>query len=253
VTLGATVLALSSIAAVKSVAMPSASTDHVGRLAVERVIEARVHGRYLVRTAPGAGSAGLLVGFHGYAEDAAIHLNALSAIPDIDLWLIVSVQALHPFYTKDQTVVASWMTRQDREHAIVDNVDYIGSVLEAVRTEYGVRRPLVFAGFSQGGAMAYRAAARYPSDALIILASDVPPDILAATPASLPPVLIGRGTNDKWYTETRHAADLEALSALNVAVESCVFDGGHEWGEPFYAAAARHLRDVLGRTHSNGR
>ena len=145
---------------------------------------------------------------------------------------------------------ASWMTREGREHAIVDNVDYIGSVLEAVRTEHRVGRPLVFAGFSQGGAMAYRAAVRYPSDALIILASDVPPDILATTPVSLPPVLIGRGTNDKWYTETKHAADLEALRALNVTVESCIFDGGHEWGEPFYAAAARHLRDVLGRTRS---
>jgi predicted esterase len=233
--------------------MPSASTNHVARLPVERVIEARVHGRYLVRPAPGAGSTGLLVGFHGYAEDAAIHLNALSAIPDIDLWLTVSVQALHPFYTKDQAVVANWMTRQDREHAIVDNVDYIGNVLEAVRTEYGVRRPLVFAGFSQGGAMAYRAAARYPSDALIILASDLPPDILAATPVSLPPVLIGRGTNDKWYTEAKHAADVEVLRALNIAVESCVFDGGHEWSEPFYAAAARHLRDARARARSNDR
>lgn len=231
--------------------MPSVSSDRVTRL-VERVIEARVHGRYLVRGASDAEAAGLLVGFHGYAEDAAIHLEALSAIPGVDAWLIVSVQALHPFYTRDQTVVANWMTRQNREHAIIDNVDYVGSVLDAVQAENGVRRPVVFAGFSQGGAMAYRAAARYPSDALMILASDVPPDVLAATRLSLPPVLIGRGVNDKWYTQTKHAADLEALRALDVVVESCVFDGGHEWGKPFYAAAARHLRDVLARTRVNG-
>src|SRR5262249_32024320 len=107
----------------------------------ERVIEARVHGRYLVRSADSAETAGLVVGFHGYAEDAAIHLNALSAIPGIHAWLIVSVQALHPFYTRDQSVVANWMTRQDREHAIVDNVDYVGRVLESVQAEHGVRRP----------------------------------------------------------------------------------------------------------------
>ena len=100
--------------------------------------------------------------------------------------------------------------------------------------------------------MAYRAAARYPSDALIVLASDVPPDVLAATRVSLPPVLVGRGVRDKWYTAARHAADLEALRVANVVVESCVFDGGHEWGEPFYAAAARHLQDVLARTRVNG-
>jgi predicted esterase len=211
---------------------------------VERAIEARVHGRYLVRSASDGEAAGLLVGFHGYAEDAAIHLDALSAIPGIHAWLIVSVQALHPFYTRDQNVVANWMTRQDREHAIADNVDYVGRVLNAVQAEYTLSRPLVFAGFSQGGAMAYRAAARYPSDRLIILASDVPPDVLAASRASLPPVLIGRGARDNWYTDTRHAADLEALRARDVSVESCVFDGGHEWGAPFYTAAARHLRDV---------
>src|SRR5262249_16180820 len=191
-------------------------------------------------------------GFHGYAEDAAIHLNALSAIPGIHAWLIVSVQALHPFYTRDQSVVANWMTRQDREHAIVDNVDYVGRVLESVQAEHGVRRPLVFAGFSQGGAMAYRAAARYPCDAVIILASDVPPDILAASRVSLPPVLIGRGANDQWYTEAKHLADLEALCARDLAVANCVFDGGHEWGAAFYTAAARHLHDALRRTRVNG-
>jgi predicted esterase len=226
--------------------MPSASPDRAtGR--VERVIDARVHGRYLLRGASSADAAGLLVGFHGYAENAAIHLDALSAIPDIHAWLVVSVQALHPFYTRDQTVVANWMTRQDREHAIVDNVEYVGRVLEAVQAEHGVTRPLAFAGFSQGGAMAYRAAARYRCDALIILASDVPPDVLASPRICLPPVLIGRGTRDTWYTDARHAADLDALRARNVDVESCVFDGGHEWGQPFYAAAARHLRGVLGR------
>ena len=225
--------------------MPS-SADRVPQL-VERVVEARVHGRYLVSRASDAEPAGLLVGFHGYAEDAAIHLDALRAIPDVDAWSIVSVQALHPFYTRDQTVVANWMTRQNREHAIADNVEYVGNVLEAVRAELGVTRPLVFAGFSQGGAMAYRAAARYPSDALIILASDVPPDVLATTRVSLPPVLLGRGSDDRWYTESKHAADLDALRARGVAVESCVFDGGHEWGGAFYTAAAGHLRAALAR------
>src|SRR2546426_10422321 len=68
-------------------AMCSASPDRATRV-VERVIEARVHGRYLVRSASDREAAGLLVGFHGYAQDAAIHLNALSAIPDVHAWLV---------------------------------------------------------------------------------------------------------------------------------------------------------------------
>ena len=208
-----------------------------------RHVEARTHGRFVVRVPSGAGPWPLFVGFHGYRENAATHLEALSSIPGIDGWLVVSVQALHPFYTRDQQVVASWMTREDREIAIADNVNYVGRVLDDVRREWPVRRPLVFEGFSQGGAMAYRAAAAYACDAIIVLAADVPPDVAqASTP--LPRVLLGRGTTDAWYTAAKCEADLRALSGRARRVEECVFEGGHEWTEPFTAAAGR-LLDAL--------
>ena len=187
----------------------------------------------------------MLVGFHGYGEDAAIHLDALKRIPGAAKWLLVSVQALHRFYTRDQRVVASWMTRQDREHEIADNVDYVSRVLHQVQSEHRTRAPLVFAGFSQGGAMAYRAAARHRADALIVLASDVPPDV-TGEPALLPPVLIGRGIRDEWYTHDKIAADVTALRRGGTVVETCVFDGGHEWTAAFCDAAAA----MLGRVYS---
>jgi predicted esterase len=155
------------------------------------------------------------------------------------------VQALHPFYTRDQRVVANWMTRQDREFAIADNIDYVGRVLAAVRREWPVENATVFAGFSQGGAMAFRAAAQFPADAVIVLAADVPPDV-AASPARLPRVLLGRGTRDDWYTAAAHAADLETLSP-RASVTACVFDGGHEWSEPFLDAAGRLLDELQSR------
>ena len=102
----------------------------------------------------------LLFSFHGYGEDAATNLAALQRIPNIDGWLLVAVQALHPFYTKNDRIVASWMTRQDRELAIADNIRYVGTVVEAMRSEFTTAAAsTVFAGFSQGVAMAYRAAA----------------------------------------------------------------------------------------------
>ena len=205
-----------------------------------RVIEARTHGRYLVRAPDGTGPWPLFVGFHGYAETADVHLDALSRIPGIDAWLVVSVQAMHPFYTRGQAIVASWMTSQDRDEAIADNIDYVGRVLTAVRREFSTRTPLVFAGFSQGGAMAYRAAAAYAADAAIVLAADVPPDV-AGSSAPLGRVLLGRGTGDDWYTAEKHAADLDALRRRAHQIESCVFDGGHEWGAPFIDAAGRTL------------
>jgi predicted esterase len=135
------------------------------------------------------------------------------------------------------------MTREDRDLAIADNLEYIGRVLGAVRQEGRAGRPLVFAGFSQGGAMAYRAAARYGADGVIVLAADVPPDV-AGGGVRLPRVLLGRGTGDAWYTEDKYAADLDALRGLGSRVEGCVFDGGHEWTAPFHAAAARLLAEL---------
>ena len=64
-----------------------------------------------------------------------------------------------PLYnSKTGEVVASWMTKLDRVEAIADNTRYAGAVLEKVRAELGVAPPIVFVGFSQGTAMAYRAA-----------------------------------------------------------------------------------------------
>lgn len=205
-----------------------------------RTIATTTHGRYLV-AGPATAPAGLLVGFHGYAETAAVHLEALGAIRGTNRWVVVAVQGLHRFYTRDQRVVASWMTSEDRELAIADNLDYARRVVADVATGGGVRHPLVFVGFSQGGAMAYRAASSLGADGLIVLAADLPPDVASLPDLTLPPVLIGRGTADTWYTADKHGADVQTLERRGVPVRSCVFEGGHEWGATFCEEAARYL------------
>src|SRR5581483_5628252 len=108
-----------------------------------RTIAATVHGRYLVRDGP---PERLIAGFHGYAEDAERHMKDLLRIDGIDQWTVVAVQALHPFYAgRTEKVVASWMTRLDRDLAIADNIAYVRSVL----AEFPRARTIVFAGFSQ--------------------------------------------------------------------------------------------------------
>ena len=168
-------------------------------------------------------------------------MRSLQQIPGHERWLLVAVQALHPFYHREDFVVANWMTRQDRELAIAENVQYVGSVIDAVRRDHATRAPLVFTGFSQGVAMAYRAAAHYKAEAVIALGGDVPPDVATPTPVILPSVLIGRGTRDGFYTEQKHENDVATLRRLSVPVESCVFDGGHEWTSDFYAASGKML------------
>jgi predicted esterase len=212
-----------------------------------RTIPARTLGRYLIDNAESRAPLPLLVGFHGYRENAEKHLEDLRRIPGAEATRRVAVQGLHRFMNlKTNEIVASWMTRQDREQAIADNVDYVASVLDAVDREHPGDGRRVFVGFSQGTSMAYRAAAKagHPGHGLIVLGGDMPPE-LADDPSPLPPVLIGRGARDSWYTEERMANDLERLRRRGVLVETLVFDGGHEWTDEFRSAAGRFLGRVL--------
>ncbi len=197
------------------------------------------HGRYLIDRADEG--APLLVGFHGYGENAEAHLKKLRRIPGADGWLLCAAGALHPFYnTKTGEVIDSWMTSRGREQAIDDNVTYVSRLVSDVRRRYRPSDTLVWAGFSQGVAMAYRAAARcgFRGSGLIALAGDVPPDVAGD---DLPPILLGRGTEDPLYTEDKMAADLETFGRLGVTVEACVFDGGHDWAPEFWRHAGEFL------------
>ena len=208
-----------------------------------RSFEARTHGRVLVRRGD---PRRLLIGFHGYAESAETHLGELLRVPAAEGWTVVAVQALNRFYNRrTPEVVASWMTSQDREQAIEDNLLYVRSVVD----DFGDVDRLVFAGFSQGAAMAYRAAATLPSHGLVILGGDVPPDVIAQKRVQLlPPVLVGRGVRDEWFTAEKLEKDLSFLREAAARVETCVFDGGHEWTEEFRAAAASV---ILGKAPSS--
>ena len=204
------------------------------------------HGRYLVHRGDAGEGAPLLVGCHGYGENADRHMQKLREIEGAEGWLLCAVGALHPFYnTKTGEVIDSWMTSRGREQAIIDNVSYVSRVVAEMKRRYRPSSRLVFAGFSQGVAMAYRAAAGsgFHCDGLISLAGDVPPDVAAAG-AHLPPVLVGRGTEDAWYSESKMDADLAALAELGAEVETCVFEGGHDWTPDFYARAGAFLKRV---------
>lgn len=205
-----------------------------------RTLRTETTGRYLVE--PGPADAPLLLGFHGYGQNAESLLEALRGIPGADRWTLVSVQALHRFYSRSQSVVASWMTSQDREAAIADNLAFVGRVIAELRAG-GHGGKLVFAGFSQGGAMAWRAADQLPCDGLMVLGSDLPKDV-AESRAALPPVLIGRGEEDPLYSADQLTKDLAALEARGARPEVCRFDGGHEWAAGFLEAAGRFLEQV---------
>jgi predicted esterase len=209
-------------------------------------VSVTTHGRVLVEDpdwpalsagsgVEGPGPLRLLVGFHGYAQNADEMLDMMRSIPEGSSWTRVSVQALHRFYRRRSDVtVASWMTRQDRDLLIADNVAYVDSALAALAGDRRIER-LAYCGFSQGVAMAFRAAILGATRADIVLAlgGDVPPELLADRAAAYPRVLLARGTRDEFYTTEKLHADEAALSSRGARVETLTFDGGHEWHADF--------------------
>lgn len=203
-------------------------------------IQTGIHGRYLVSTPAGAGPHPWMLGFHGYGERAEHQMTVHEALDPEGRWGKVSVQALHRFYTRHEDVVASWMTREDRELAIADNLAYVAAVVAEVQKDAAWASPPVITGFSQGVAMAYRAALLLRAAGLIVLAGDVPPDVVPHA-SRLPPTLIGRGVDDAWYSQEKLDADRAVLRDAGVRVDVCEFEAGHVWDPAMIAAAQRFL------------
>ncbi len=209
------------------------------------VVAARTPGRYLV-AAPAAEPLGILIGFHGYAQNASDSLAELQRIPGAERWALVAVDALHAFYDrKSEKVLRSWMTRDLRPETIEANVGYVRSILEQVRARFGWRLPVILLGFSQGASMAWRAAVLggHEIAAVVSLGGDVPPELGELPPETPFPrrALLARGERDDWYDEAKLATDAALLDRRGVDAQRLVFPGGHEWSEEFRQATGGML------------
>ncbi|MEX2272350.1 MAG: hypothetical protein WD690_12805 [Vicinamibacterales bacterium] len=211
-------------------------------------VPARTHGRVVVRDVPYDGRRSrLLLAFHGYAQRAEAMIDVLEPVPGADAWTLASIQALHPFYGRNNEVVASWMTREDREAAIAENVDYIDEATVALQRE---RRAdvIVCVGFSQGASMAWRAGVlgRRRADGVVALAGDIPPELKDAPAENFPIALVAGGDKDEWYTPAKMAADLKLLEEKGAPHGSLRFNGGHEWTDEFRRELGKFLAALAG-------
>jgi predicted esterase len=211
---------------------------------IERTIATGTHGRYLVEPPQSSAAAPVLFGFHGYAEGAETQLERMRAIPGAGRWRLVAIQGLHRFYQRrENQVIASWMTRQDRELAMADNLAYVAGVMREVAREWPGAPRVVLAGFSQGVAMTFRAAAAAsrPVDGVIAVGGDVPPELDAAALGHVRAALVCRGTRDEWYTTDKFDNDVRRLREAGATVRPLAFDGGHEWSGDVIRAASLFL------------
>lgn len=210
---------------------------------VERVVAARTHGRYLLRL-PAEPATLLVAGFHGYRENAARHLAELERIPGAGSWALLAVDALHAFYAGSTgEVIRGWMTRELREEAIADNVDYVRTILDEVRRELGWTLPVAFLGFSQGASMAWRASllAGQGVGSVVAFAGDIPPELDRLEAPFPERALLVHGDGDDWYDGAKVERDAALLGRHGVNPERLRFAGGHEWTDAARAGIGRFL------------
>lgn len=215
---------------------------------IERTIEATTHGRCLVVSAEGASPGVAIVGFHGYGENAERQMERLQSIAGCARCLLIAIQGLHWFYRgSSNEVVASWMTRQNRELAIADNISYVGRVIDSVLAERKVKLPLLFVGFSQGVSMAFRAAVTSTvlPVAVVAVGGDVPPEIQPEMLKRLSGVMLCRGVSDPYYGNEKFRDDEARLIGAGVNARLLEFDGGHVWPDELDGILPRFMRDCF--------
>lgn len=115
---------------------------------------------------------------HGYGQLAKFFVRKFEALNDD--YFVVAPEGFHRFYLNGSSgrVGASWMTKEDREFDINDNLKYLEQLSKTVEKGFDFKKRILI-GFSQGGATAARWYFNSHSrlDHLILWACVFPPDL----------------------------------------------------------------------------
>ena len=176
---------------------------------------------------------------HGYGQLARAFLASFERVAS-PTRLIVAPEALSRFYLdrsalpNDQPprVGATWMTREDRDHEIADQVAYLDALHDLVRPAAPAAVRLRVLGFSQGVATVARwlALGRARADELILWAGAFPPDVeLTGFARRLGPasVVLVAGARDELASWTAADSQLQRFTDAGVSARLVAFEGGH--------------------------
>lgn len=188
---------------------------------------------------------------HGYGQLARTFVTPFEKLAAP--WRrVVAPEALSRFYTdasrkpsdSEPRVGATWMTREDREREIDDQVSYLDALLDHVRPRpagSGVRLRVL--GFSQGVATVVRwlDRGRVRADEMILWAGSFPPDVDVTTFAARiggAAVVFVVGARDELTPWAGADVALRRLIDAGVAARLVTFEGGHRLDDATLAALA---------------
>ena len=198
---------------------------------IQRNITVAKTARYFLLGETSRSNQTLLIVCHGYAQLADEFLKSFEGLHHDNL-LIVAPEGLHRFYAKGSTekVVASWMTKEDRENDIRDYVSFLDQLLEELNPENFKR--IILLGFSQGAATASRWASlgksRNKIHELILFCGFFPPDL---PPSGIPETMqlnVVTASDDRFISPEQESKQLEEMRKLNPQLKHIRFEGKHE-------------------------
>ena len=170
---------------------------------------------------------------HGYGHLARYFLRKFERVTEG--LFIVAPEGLSRFYLDDAhtRVGATWMTREDREHEIADQVTYLDQLTGHCAERTPLNTPLGLLGFSQGVATACRWAVTGATrpERIILWGGTLPPEISAttfATRLATCPIDIVQGEKDTIVPISAGTQAAARLREAGVTHSLHQHPGGHD-------------------------
>lgn len=187
--------------------------------------------RYFLSGEPTRATREVVFVCHGYAQLADSFITSFDAIAD-EHRLIVAPEGLHRFYQRGgyDTVVASWMTKVDRQDDIHDYITWLDMAAADVLISCPPGIKITVLGFSQGAATAARWAASgmTPIDHLILWCGFFPPDMPAEKPLKCGKLTVVTASDDKFISAEEEQKQLERMKSVFTTYQHIRFTGTHE-------------------------
>ena len=171
---------------------------------------------------------------HGYGQSASDFIQNFSDLAD-DNTLVAAPEGLHRFYLKSTRgkVGASWMTKEEREDDIRNNIQYLNQTLGQLVEKTTPDIHIIVVGFSQGAPTAFRWAAQLDQNISMLISwgSDIPADVLS-DPIGLDKINRSNthlvvGSQDQYITEERLYNHLHDLDNAECAYDLISYNGDH--------------------------
>ncbi len=171
----------------------------------------------------------LLYVLHGYGQLATYFIKKFAGLKESIA--VIAPEGMHRFYLNGSSgrVGASWMTKEDREDDIKDNMQWLNQ-LDASICEGKIFKKKIVLGFSQGAATAARWHQNNINtfDELIMWASVFPPDLSIQKEVTfkLNTNYFLLGAHDEYFDEAARVRTIQHYRSMNFDV--ITYEGIHD-------------------------